>query len=299
MIDLLKSCTLCPNFCKANRLNGENGICGALEQVRVAKAFLHQWEEPCISGDIGSGTVFFSGCTMKCVFCQNYKISQEMHGRNISVTRLSEIFLELQNQGACNINLVSPTPYVLHITEAVALARKSGLCIPIIYNTNGYETIETINLLKGTIDIYLPDIKYFFNSTSTKYSLCENYFSFASQTILEMVKQVGFPEFDENGMLLKGVLIRHMLLPGMFEESKKLLKWVKENIGNKIYISLMCQYTPMYKAKNLDDLNKKIEEVEYEALIDYFFEIGLENGFVQENNSADESYVPDFDLSGI
>lgn len=299
MIDSLKACTLCPNSCKANRLNNENGICGASKHVRAAKAFLHKWEEPCISGDKGSGTIFFSGCTMKCVYCQNYRISQEMHGKNISTNRLSEVFLELQNMGAHNINLVSPTPYVLHIVEAVALSRKAGLHIPIIYNTNGYETIETIRLLRGTIDIYLPDLKYFFDSTSTKYSSCKNYFSFASKAILEMVAQVGFPEFDENGILMRGVLIRHMLLPGMFEESKEILKWIKGNIGDKVYISLMSQYTPMYKAKELYDLNKKIEEVEYENLIDYFFEIGLENGFVQENDSSDECYVPDFDLSGI
>lgn len=299
MLDIIRSCSICPRNCNTNRLENCKGFCGASKDIIAAKAFLHLWEEPCISGTKGSGTVFFSGCNMKCVFCQNHTISHTMLGKNISIERLADIFLELQNKGAHNINLVSPTPYAVHIIEAAALSKNHGLSIPIIYNTNGYDSVETIKMLKGTVDIFLPDLKYYLSSTSKKYSHCENYFEFASKALLEMVNQVGYPKFNDDGMLESGVLIRHMLLPEMLEESKKIIKWIKDNLGPKIFISLMSQYTPLYKANEFFEINKKVNEEDYEELIDYFFEIGLENGFVQERSSADECYVPDFDLSGI
>lgn len=298
MLDLLKNCKICPRQCGINRYEGK-GFCGAGASIAAAKAFLHQWEEPCISGKIGSGTIFFSGCNMTCVFCQNHKISQENLGKEISTGRLTEIMLELQEQGAANINLVSPTPYALHIIEASASAKKMGLSIPILYNTNGYETVETIALLKGTVDVYLPDIKYYSDTYAVRYSGSGKYFDHASKAVLEMHKQVGFPIFDENGIIEKGVLIRHLILPDLLEDSKKILDWIKDNLGAKAYVSLMCQYIPLYKASSYEEINRKLEDWEYDLIIDHFFKIGLENGFVQEHSSAESDYVPDFDLTGI
>lgn len=298
MLDLLKNCRICPRKCGINRYE-RRGTCGAGVSITAAKAYLHRWEEPCISGETGSGTIFFSGCNMKCVFCQNYKISHENYGREISIGRLAEIMLELQEQGAANINLVSPTPYALHIVEAAAAAREKGLSIPILYNTNGYETVETVELLKGTADVYLPDIKYFSDNCAFRYSGVKNYFEHTSKAVLAMYKQVGFPEFDEKGLIKKGVLIRHLVLPDLLTDSTKILEWIKDNIGSKAFISLMCQYTPLYKASEYEEINRRLEEWEYDLIIDYFFKIGLENGFVQELSSAESDYVPDFDLYGI
>lgn len=298
MYNELKNCRLCPRRCGANRYISR-GACGAGAEVLAAKAFLHQWEEPCISGEKGSGTIFFSGCNMKCVFCQNHAISQELYGKEISVGRLADIMLELQANGAANINLVSPTPYVLHIRDAVAEARLKGLQLPVVYNTNGYENVETIAALDGIVDIYLPDIKYFNDSYGVKYSNAPDYFLHTSQAVLEMLRQVGHPVFDEGGMLKKGILIRHLILPELLPDSKKILKWIRDNLGAQTYVSLMCQYTPMYKARQFEELDRRLEDWEYELITDYFFRIGLENGFAQEHSSAAEDYVPDFDLSGI
>lgn len=298
MYDALENCKICPRSCGLNR-NKNTGICGAGAEVLAAKAFLHQWEEPCISGEKSSGTIFFSGCNMKCVFCQNHEISQEHYGKGITVERLAEIMLELQGQSAENINLVSPTPYALHIVEAVASAKKNGLSIPVVYNTNGYESVETIEMLEGTVDIYLPDIKYYSDTYAIKYSNAKNYFKYATEAVLVMFRQVGHPVFNDNGIMRKGVLIRHLVLPELLEDSKRILRWIKDNLGEQAYVSLMCQYIPMYNANRHEEINRKLDDWEYDLIIDYFFKIGLENGFVQEHSSAASDYVPDFDLRGI
>jgi len=234
MYDILKNCRICPRKCGSDRYEGK-GLCGAGSEMLVAKACLHQWEEPCISGSRGSGTVFFSGCSMKCVFCQNHDISQAssgaLIGKKISTERLAEIMLELQEQGAHNINLVSPTPYALHIIEAVRKAKEKGLHVPIIYNTNGYELEETIGILKGTVDVYLPDIKYYDDLYSVKYSGTGSYFEYASKAVTAMHNQAGYPEFDKDGMIKKGLIIRHLVLPGLGPDSKRIFQWVRENIG--------------------------------------------------------------------
>ncbi|MFZ5353114.1 MAG: radical SAM protein [Bacillota bacterium] len=297
-MDILKNCMLCPRKCGINRYEGK-GCCGADENITAAKAFLHQWEEPCISGENGSGTIFFTCCNLRCIFCQNYEISQNMHGKSISIERLAEIMLELQGQGAENINFVTPTPYILHIVEAVSTARRSGLTIPTVYNTSGYETIEALKLLEGIIDIYLPDLKYYSERYSKRYSNAEDYFMHASNAVLEMTRQVGLPVFDERGIMKKGVLVRHMIMPDMLEDSKSILRWIRDNIGEKAYISLMSQYTPLYRAKDYEEINRKLDDWEYEYIVDYFFKLGLENGFIQEYSSASSEYVPDFNLSGI
>lgn len=298
MYNDLINCKICPRQCGSNRYYS-TGVCGANAEILAAKAFLHQWEEPCISGSHGSGAVFFSGCNMKCVFCQNHKISQEYSGKEISVKRLAEIILELQEQGAHNINLVSPTPYALHIVDAVKEAKSEGLSVPVIYNTNGYETIETIKMLNGTADIYLPDIKYFSDSYAIKYSNTKHYFEYTAKAVLAMVEQVGYPIFDSKGIMQKGVIIRHLVLPDLISDSKKILRWIRDSLGKQAFVSLMCQYTPMFNADKYEEINRKLEDWEYEVVIDYFFKIGLENGFIQDNSSATGDYVPDFDLTGI
>ena len=298
MQEILRNCKICPRQCGVNRFE-KAGVCGAGAEVLAAKAFLHQWEEPCISGEKGSGTIFFSGCNMKCVFCQNHEISQEHYGKEISIERLTEIMLELQQQGAVNINFITPTPYALHIIKAVSIARQNGLVLPIVYNTNGYESIETIEMLKGTVDIYLPDIKYCSDSYAIKYSNAKDYFSHATKAVLAMFEQVGYPVFKNDGIMQKGVLIRHLILPELLDDSKRILRWIKDNLGEHAYVSLMCQYTPMFSASKYDEINRKLDEWEYDLVIDCFFEIGLENGFVQEHSSATSDYIPDFDLTGI
>ncbi len=294
----LNSCTICPIKCGTDRTK-RKGPCNAGDKVIVAKAFLHQWEEPCISGVKGSGTIFFSGCNLHCVFCQNHDISQEGFGKEISILRLSEIMLELQAEGAENINLVSPTPYVLHIIEAVKIAKNKGLTLTIVYNTNGYETVETIEMLRGTVDVYLPDIKYYTDKYAIKYSKAKDYFSYTSCAVLAMVAQVGYPMFDEKGLIKKGVLIRHMIMPELLGDSKNILHWIRDSLGEKTYVSLMCQYTPMYNADKHEEINRKLDDWEYEYIIDYFFKLGLENGFVQDFSSAVTDYVPSFDLKGV
>lgn len=297
-MEQLISCTLCPNRCKTNR-SKQKGPCGADNKLVVAKAFLHQWEEPCISGNYGSGTIFFSGCNLHCVFCQNHDISQAGFGKEISAKRLAEIMLELQSQGAANINLVTPTPYALHIIEAVGIAREKGLVLPIVYNTNGYETPETIDMLKGTVDIYLPDIKYYSDKYAVKYSKAQDYFEHASKAIKTMVEQVGYPVFDAKGLMKRGVLLRHLVMPELLEDSKNILRWIKDALGEQTYVSLMCQYTPMYRACEFEELNRKLDDWEYEYIVGFFFKLGLENGFIQDYSSATTDYVPNFDLTGV
>lgn len=244
---LLEECRLCPRDCGANRLNGKRGFCGAGDKIRVARAALHYWEEPCISGNIGSGTVFFSHCTLKCVFCQNYNISQCEWGKEITIERLAEIIIELQEKGALNINLVTPTHYVAQIIEAIKIAKSNGLKLPIIYNSSGYEKVETIKLLKGYIDVYLPDMKYFDTKYSSKYSKAKDYFKYAREAIDEMVNQVGEVKFDENGIVQRGVIIRHLMLPGLLFDSKKIIDYIYNTYGDKVYISIMNQDSYLFR----------------------------------------------------
>ena len=235
MLEQLEKCEICPFRCKVNRLKGQIGKCGCNDKIKIDLYSLHYFEEPCISGKNGSGTVFFSGCNLNCIYCQNYKISQERKGYEITIEELANIFLKQQENGANNINLVTPTMYVYQIIEALKIAKKKGLKLPVIYNTNGYENVETIQALKGFIDVYLPDLKYYYNELAIKYSKAPNYFEIATTAILEMIKQVGKPEFDENGLIKKGVIVRHLVLPNYIQNSKHILKWLKENVETKAY----------------------------------------------------------------
>lgn len=295
MIKELDKCTICPHKCGINRNEGQIGRCKASEKIKIALYSTHNFEEPCISGENGSGTVFFSNCNLNCVYCQNYEISQQGKGKEITIEELAQIFLEQQSKNVENINLVTPTSYTVQIIEAIKIARENGLKIPIVYNTNGYETVETIRKLDGYVDIYLPDLKYAENEKAYKYSKIENYFEIATNAIKEMVRQAGKPEFDENGIMKKGVMIRHLVLPENMENSKKVLKWINDNLKDYVYISVMAQYFPTYKAKNDEkykELNRKLTENEWKQIEDYIDFLGFENGFVQELGEHEEEYVP-------
>jgi len=298
-LEMLKKCNLCPRKCYVNRLDGELGFCRASKDVKIAKVSLHNWEEPCISGSKGSGTVFFSNCNLKCVFCQNHNISHEGTGKTVSITRLSEIFLEQQERGALNINLVTPTHYVPQIIEALKLAKSKGLNIPILYNSNGYENIDTIKALRGFIDVYLPDLKYYKDKYAIKYSKAPNYFNTACAVITEMVSQVGEAKFDDEGIIQKGVIIRHLMLPGLLFDSKKVIDYIYTTFKDSIYISLMNQYTPMHEAIKYPEINKTLNPNHYDTLVDYCINLGITKGFIQESGASSTAFVPDFDLSGV
>lgn len=291
----IEKCEICPHNCKVNRLEGKVGRCKATDKVKIALASVHNFEEPCISGTNGSGTVFFSNCNLKCVFCQNYKISQQGLGREISIEELADIFIEQQNKKVENINLVTPTMYIYHIIEAIKIARKKGLNIPIVYNTNGYENVETIKKLNGYIDIYLPDLKYYDNDLAFKYSVIKNYFENATEAIKEMYNQVGAPVLDENGIMKKGVIIRHLVLPNNLQNSKDVLKWINDNIDNKVFVSVMAQYFPTHRAKDFPELNRKLTKEEYEEIENFLYSLNLDNGYIQELGEHEEEYVPDFE----
>ena len=294
--DLLKSCRLCNRFCEINRLEGQLGVCKANDKVKNARAALHKWEEPPITGKNGSGTVFFSHCNLKCVFCQNHEISQEYNGAYIEIKRLSEIFLELQQQGAANINLVTPTHYIPQIIEAIEIARVNGLILPIVYNTNGYDSLEAIKLLDGYIDIYLPDFKYFNDKYSKKYSKVSNYEKNIIPLLREMINQVGTPTFNKEGILQKGVIIRHLMLPGLLFDSKKVIDEIFNNFGSEVYISLMNQYPPLNKVSDYPEINKHLNPKHYESLVNYAIELGITQGFIQEDGTNSSVYVPDFSV---
>ena len=283
-------------MCGADRYSG-NGFCGCGSEIRAAKADLHMWEEPCISGTKGSGTVFFSGCCLKCCFCQNYRISGENLGKEISPERLSEVFLELHKKGAHNINLVSPTPYVPQLIEALELCR-GRLEIPVVYNTGGYERTETLKMLEGYVDVYLPDLKYFDDEIAERYSSAKNYFETAAAALREMFRQTG-PCRIENGLIKRGIIIRHLVLPSHRKDSIKIMEWIAENFPkDEILISLMSQYTPVYKSSRHKEISRKISTFEYNSVVDRAAELGLD-GFMQERASAVSDYTPDFDLSGL
>lgn len=295
-MDLFSKCRLCPRQCRVNR-HLTVGVCGVNSTLKAARAGLHLWEEPALSNGNGSGTVFFSGCTLKCCFCQNYQISHERFGKEITIEKLGNIFLELQDQGANNINLVNPTHYVPHIISALDNI-KHKLNIPVVYNSGGYDNIETLKLLKDYIDIYLPDLKYFSPELSDKYSHAKNYFEYASQTILEMHNQQ--PKLIWNGNLLKkGLIIRHLTLPGCRHDSIKIINWIAENLPvDSFMISLMSQYTPTYKSKNYPEINRKITTFEYNSVLDETIKLNL-NGYTQNKSSATTEYTPDFNLEGL
>ena len=298
-------CNLCPRNCFVDRKNEKIGYCGQTEKMYVARAALHMWEEPCISGKEGSGTVFFCGCSLRCIFCQNHRIALgkeengEKLGKEISIQRLKEIFLELQSQGANNINLVTGTHYIPQIAESLRLAKKEGLRIPIVYNTGGYEKVESLRLLEGLVDIYLPDMKYVSKELSKEYSNASDYFNVASIALEEMVRQVGKPEFDERGYLIRGVIVRHLVLPGSTRDSKAVLEYLWNTFGDRIYISIMNQYTPMEQIKNHPLLSRKVTKREYQKVIDYALSLGWENGFIQEGETAKESFIPGFNGVGV
>ncbi len=294
----LKHCTLCPRNCGADRTQYE-GYCRAGVLPTAALASVHQWEEPSISGTKGSGTVFFSNCNLKCIFCQNYEISSQHYGKEISIEHLADIFLSQQNKGVHNLNLVSPGHFLPQVRESLLLAKKKGLTLPVVYNTNGYEKAESLRLLEGLIDIYLPDIKYYSGVYSAEYSNAPDYFPFAAASLKEMVRQVGPNQFDEKGIMTKGVIIRHLVLPGLKEDSMKILDWIKDTFGDSVYVSLLNQYTPMYKAAEHKKISRRLTTFEYQKVVDYFLEIGLQNGYVQKRTSQSAAYTPAFDLSGI
>ena len=287
----LECCTICPHNCKINRTKNP-GRCKSTDKIKIALYSIHNFEEPCISGEKGSGTIFFSNCNMNCVFCQNYEISQLGRGKEITIEELANIMIKQQERNVQNINLVTPTSYALHIIEAIKIARKKGLKIPIVYNTNGYESVETLKLLEGYIDIYLPDLKYYYDDLAKKYSKVDNYFEIATKAIQEMYRQVGTPVLDENGVMKKGLMIRHLILPNEVQNSKKVLKWIKENIDSKVYVSIMAQYFPTYNAKEIPEIARKITKEEYEKVENYLYELDLENGYIQELGEHEEEYVP-------
>lgn len=290
----LNKCNLCPHMCLVDRENKKRGFCKSGENVKIALSSKFFYEEPCISGTKGSGAVFFSNCNLRCVYCQNYKISKEGKGKEISIKELADIFLNLQEEGACNINLVTPTIYALHIKEALILAKKNGLNIPVIYNSSGYENVDTIKELDGLIDVYLPDFKYCSNELGLKYSGVNKYFDFASSAILEMYKQVGHPIFDNNGIIKKGLIIRNLILPNNTKNTKNVLEWIVENIGKEAYVSIMAQYFPTNEAQNINELNRKITKREYHIIEKYMYDLGLENGYFQSLGKNEEKYVPNF-----
>lgn len=293
------SCSLCPRNCRVNR-HIRTGYCGCGDSIKAARAALHHWEEPCISGSRGSGAIFFSGCTLRCCFCQNYPISQEGVGKELTVRELSDLFLKLEDQGAHNINLVTATQFLPSVLKALDLVRHK-LKIPVVYNCGGYERIQTIKELNGYIDIWLPDLKYFSRELSARYSKAADYFDVASEAVKQMIRQTGAPQFDSDGLLMKkGVIIRHMVLPGAKEDSLHLLDWIKENLPEgQYYISLLSQYTPFYHSKDYPEINRRITSYEYNKVVDKAIRLSLLQGFMQEKSSAKEEYTPPFNLEGL
>ncbi len=277
-----------------DRIRGEVGFCGAGKNPKVARSALHFWEEPCISGKSGSGTVFFSNCTMQCIFCQNRAISRQGIGEEIDIKKLSDLFLDLERKGANNINLVTPTHYIVPIIKALDIAKEQGLTLPVVYNTSGYEKASVIKLLKGYVDIFLPDFKYYNDNLSIKYSDAPRYFEYATKALEEMVSQTGKPCFNKDGIMQSGTIVRHMMLPKNLFDSKKVIDYLYNTYGNDIYISIMNQYTPMGKIEKYPELNQKISWDYYNTLIDYAVKIGVENAYIQDKDTAGDSFIPEF-----
>ena len=306
-----ENCLLCPRKCGINRSTGQTGVCGVSSEIKVARAALHYWEEPCISGKRGSGAVFFSGCSLHCVFCQNREISDGKEGKVISKERLSDIFMELAGKGANNINLVTPGQYIPDIVWAVNDARSRGMKLPIIYNTSGYENVTELKLLEGIVDVYLPDFKYMDSRLSQQYSYAADYTETAKKALEEMIRQTGKPVFFtaedelvkegyvEEQIMKRGVIVRHLLLPACVKDSKAVIKYLYDTYKDDIYISIMNQYTPINRIKEYDNLNRRVTKKEYDEVVDYAIELGVVNGFIQEGGTADESFIPEFDYTGL
>lgn len=295
----MEHCRLCPRNCGANRMAGQRGRCGADARVMVARAALHMWEEPCISGAEGSGTVFFTGCSLGCVYCQNRKISRGEGGREVSIDQLADLFLQLQDQRANNINLVTAGHYAPQVAAALELARERGLSIPVVYNSSGYETPDTLRLFEGMVQVYLPDFKYMSPELAERYSNSRDYVKTAKSALEEMVRQAGSPQFDARGMMTGGVIVRHLLLPGHVSDSKRVVEYLYQTYGNRIYISLMNQYTPMPAMAKDPLLSRRVTRREYERLVDYAISLGVEQGFIQEGETAVESFIPEFNGEGV
>ncbi|MBR1855027.1 MAG: radical SAM protein [Lachnospiraceae bacterium] len=305
----MQDCTLCPRQCHVNRLAGQTGYCGETAAIKAARAALHYWEEPCISGTKGSGTVFFSGCNLRCVFCQNYNIANSNAGKVITPDRLVRIFMELQDQGAHNINLVTPSHYIPQIVIALKRAKRQGLDIPVVYNTSSYEEVSSLQLLEGLVDIYLPDLKYVSPELSTQFSHAPDYFEKASAALAEMFRQVGTPVFarqtrfgqgnEAYSLIKRGMIVRHLVLPGQTKDSKKVLRFLHETYGDDIYVSIMNQYTPLPQVTNVSDLNRHVTAEEYARVLHFADRLGIRNGFIQEGEAAAESFIPEFDGRGL
>lgn len=295
-------CNLCPRECMADRSSGQMGFCREDDRIFIARAALHMWEEPCISGEKGSGAVFFAGCNLRCVYCQNYEIAAGSKGRQVSIRRLSEIFMELQEKGAANINLVTPDHYVLGIAQAVLLAKEQGLSVPIVYNCSGYARREVIRNLSGIVDVFLTDFKYMDSRLAAKYSSAPDYPERAKAALAEMVYITKEPAFDEKGMMQRGVIVRHLLLPGHKRNAKDVIRYVYETYGDRVYISLLNQYTPFDRLRGYPDcqeLCRRVTGREYETIVNYALELGVRNAFIQEGGTAEESFVPEFDGEGV
>lgn len=295
----MSNCILCPRECHVDRAGENTGFCGQKDTVSIARAALHMWEEPCISGTNGSGAVFFSGCNIRCVFCQNADLSESRFGKEVSVSTLADIFLSLQDQNAHNINLITAGHFVPQIKSAIIAAKNNGLTIPIVYNTGSYEKAEVIHELDGLVDIYLPDLKYYSPKLSARLSSAPDYFDVASKAILEMYRQTGPNVFDENSIMKKGTLVRHLVLPGHIEDSRRLLKYLFETYGNNIYVSIMNQYTPMPSTSHMHDLNHTLSKDAYDRLIDYCLGLGYTNAYIQDGETCKESFIPAWDYTGI
>jgi len=295
---IIEKCNLCPRRCNADRSHGEYGFCSAGAQVKIALVSLHKWEEPCLSGEKGAGTVFFSHCNLHCVFCQNYKISQEGKGIEVTTERLAEIFLEQQDRGAASLDLVTPTHYVPQILAALKLAKQRGLQLPVVYNSNAYETEETIVSLHGSVDVFLPDLKYADEVSACRYSKAPGYFTAASAAIRRMVESVGRPVI-EAGRMNRGVIVRHLILPGHKDESMRIVDWLWQTFGDDIYISLMNQFTPMHEVADYPEINRRLTTYEYDKVVDHARELGITQCFIQQGRTASEKFVPRFDGQGV
>ena len=299
VMKLYEDCILCPRNCHVNRAEGKTGFCGMDSEIRAARAALHMWEEPCISGKKGSGAVFFTGCGLRCCFCQNREIAIGKSGLGISTVRLAQIFLELQEKGAANINLVTGAHYVPHVVAALEEARKQGMDLPVVYNSSGYEKVETLKLLEGYVDVYLPDYKYAQKELAQQYSHAADYPETAREAIREMVRQTGVAVFDEEGYIRRGTIVRHLILPGHTRNSLAVLKELHETYGNDIFISVMNQYTPVFKQEKYQELNRKVTRREYEKVLDGAIALGIENGYFQDGETAKESFIPAFYYDGL
>ena len=295
----MNHCCLCPRNCSASRSEGMAGFCGMTDRIRAARAALHMWEEPCISGTKGSGAVFFSGCSLRCIFCQNHEIAAGKAGKEISGERLAEIFLELQEKGAANINLVTGTHFAPSIRKALERAREQGLSLPVVYNCGGYESLRTLRMLEGFVDVYLPDFKYMDSQLAEKFSHAPDYPEAAKTALAEMVRQTGPCVFDPEGYIRKGTIVRHLILPGHTRNSKDVLRYLHETYGDRIYISIMNQYTPVRPLPDYPELNRKVTRREYEKVLDEAVRLGIEKAYIQEGETADERFIPAFDLEGI